>query len=276
MKKLFIIFVNYNSGNQLYDGVSLVLNSKSVYGVIVVDNNSKDNSLSYVENLRSKKNIVIIKNKINMGFYKALNIAIKKALSLGADMVMPLDYDLNFRFDFITKLMKVDADMVAPVLKFRMNGQWWFDYGGRFNLTNGSSYHILKNKEMKNVGTVFSTNNKNNPYWFDFISGGCTIIKKEVFKRNGFFDEDYFVYWGDADFALHARENGFKVALDGNTVVHHKIEINYQTKNFRKLRISFLDQLTFIKKRVKWYLLPIAYLNIFLFSVKIFLKTFLK
>lgn len=273
MEKLFVIFVNYNSGNQLYEGMNSVLKSKSVSGVIVVDNASKDDSLKRVEQIKSKKTIIVIKNKKNLGFYKALNIAVQKAFQLNADKVMPLDFDLDSSFDFISKLAQVDADMVAPVLKFRQNGKWWYDYGGRFNLIKGSSYHIIKRTPQKKVGAIVSSSDKSNSYWFDFISGGCTIIKKDVFRKNGLFDEDYFVYWGDADFALHARENGFKVVMDGNTIVYHKIEINTQTKNFRKLKISFLDNITFIKKRVKWFFKPVAYLNLLLFASKILWKT---
>src|SRR3990167_9233364 len=109
MKKLYTIFVNFNSGKQIYEGVKAVLKSPSVTGVILVDNGSKDDSMKYLRIIKNRNRITIIKNKENLGFYKALNVAIKKALELKADMVMPLDFDLDFSFDFITKLSKVDG-----------------------------------------------------------------------------------------------------------------------------------------------------------------------
>lgn len=271
MKKLYPIFVNFNSGNQLYNGVKSVLRSPSIHRIIIVDNNSKDESLEKLKKIKTNK-LLIIKNKKNEGFYRALNMALKKAIEMKADMVMPLDFDLDFSFDFITRLFDVKADMVAPALKSKMNGKWFYDYGGRINWMKGTQHHILS-ASIRRVGEVVAGDSNKKSKKFDYISGGCTIIKLDVVKKIGFFDEDYFVYWGDADYALHAKENGFRVVMDGNTIVHHKLEINSQTKNFRKLKISFFDNLTFIKKRVKWYFKPIAYLNILFLSLKTLVKT---
>lgn len=273
MKKIYAIFVNYNSGKQLLQGVKVVLTSPSIRGIIVIDNNSQDNSLQMLEKVNSSK-LIIVKNKRNVGFYKALNKAIKKAFALGADAVMPLDFDLDFSFDFISKLLKIDADIVAPILKSKMYGKWFYDYGGIFNWRTGESTHILKPKPQKGVGVITASRNENDPNRFDFVSGGCTIFRKEVFGKIGYFDEDYFVYFGDADFAVVAMENGLKVVLDGNTIVHHKIEVASDTRNFRKLKISFFDNLTFIRKRVKWYYRPVAYLNMVFIIARVLYKTF--
>ncbi len=274
MKKLYTIFVNFNSDEQLLEGVRSVLKSKSVTGVIVVDNASIDDSIILLKKLTDQSKVTIIKNKKNLGFNKALNIGIKKALSMKADMVMPLDFDLDFSSDFIARLSKVDADIVAPALKSKMDGRWFYDYGGRIDWHKGSSSHLIKYSPIKDIGELVTSTDRTNPNWIDFVSGGCTIIKKEVIKKIGYFDEDYFVYWGDADFALKARDSGFNVVIDGNTIVHHKLEISRQTKNINKLKISFFDNLTFIRKRVKWYYKPIAYINIFFFSLKISLNLF--
>ena len=273
MKKLYPIFVNHNSGDQLYDGIHAVLKSQSVAGIVIVDNDSKDGSLLRIERMKNPK-ITILKSKKNLGFYRALNIGIKKALVLGADLVMPLDFDLDFSFDFISRIARIEADIVAPILKSKMYGKWFYDYGGKFNWVTGESSHILRSKHKKGIGIIAASQNESDPNQFDFVSGGCTIFKKEVFSKLGFFDEDYFVYFGDADFSVLAMKKGFKVVLDGSTVVHHKIEVASQTRNFRKLRISLFDNLTFIHKRIKWYYQPLAYGNIFIIIIRVLLKTF--
>lgn len=275
MKKLYAVFVNYNSGEQLYKGVGAVLKSPSVTGVIIVDNGSKDKSLDYLEKIKDLKRIVLIKNKRNMGFYKALNMAIKEAWKLKADMVMPLDFDLDFSFDFISKLLKIDGDIIAPALKFKRGGKWFYDYGGRINWLTGNPTHVITSWVVKSIGAVSTSTNHDNPYWCDFVSGGCTIIKKKVFNSIGNFDEDYFVYFGDADYALKAKEAGFNVVMDGSTIVYHKQEVARETKNVHKLKISFFDNLIFIRKRIKWYFRPMAYLYILLAVINVSLRTFL-
>lgn len=274
MKNLYVIFVNFNSGDQLHYGIKAVLRSPAVKGIIIVDNGSVDDSLNFLKKFNHKDKIILIKNNKNLGFYKALNMAIKKAIKKNADAIMPLDFDLDFSYDFISRLVKKDADIIAPVLKSKLNGKWFYDYGGRIDWKRGSAYHLIKFSPMKNIGELETSVNRNDPNWIDFVSGGCTIIKKEVFNKIGYFDEDYFVYFGDADFCLQARKAKYKVVIDRNTIVHHKWENSKQTKNLHKLKISFFDNLTFIRKRIKWYYKPLAYVNIFLFGFKIFLNLF--
>lgn len=274
MKKLFAIFVNFNSGDQLFRGVRSVLNFPEISGIIIVDNGSSDNSLVKAEKLDQKK-VSIIKNQKNLGFYKAVNLGIKKAIELGADGVMPLDFDLDFDSNFIKKLVKVQADVVAPVLKFKRNNKWVFDYGGRINWLIGRSTHLEKSSPIRPTVAAKSTFDRKNINRYDFVSGGATIIKKAVLDKIGLLDEDYFVYYGDTDFTIKAARAGFKVVADPNTIVHHKLEITKKTRNIKKLRIALSDNLTFIKKNVPWYFKLFAYGYIGLLSLKVALNLYI-
>lgn len=265
--KLFVIFVNYNSGKQLEEGVKALSKHKSVSGIIIVDNASTDNSLFSFKKISLVK--AVIKNTENLGFNKAMNMGIKKALTLGADCVMPLDFDLDFSSDFISKLLSVKADIVAPVLKFKRNGKWVYDYGGRVNWIIGRTTHLESDVLLPLAETADSSSDRQSKYWYDFVSGGCTIIAKKVIEKIGFLNEDYFVYYGDTDFALRARKAGFKVKMDPNTIVHHKLEITKTTKNRRKISIVLNDNLVFINKWIKFYFKPLAYLYLFLLKIKV-------
>ncbi len=275
MKKLYTVFINFNSGQQLQIGVSSVLKLPSVSGVVVVDNGSSDNSLKGLGKIKDKR-VTVIKNIKNLGFYKAVNMGVKEALSRGADLIMPLDFDLDFSHDFISSLQKVNADIAAPVLKFQRDGKWVYDCGGRINWTFGRSYHLEKSQPLAPKDFAKYAGDKSSHNWYDFVSGGCTIFRKEVFDKIGFFDEDFFVYYGDTDFALKAKSAGFRVVMDPNTIVHHKLEVTKVTKNIKKLKIALSDNLTFIRKRLKWYFKPLAYLYICLLSLKIGFNLLLK
>ena len=43
------------------------------------------------------------------------------------------------------------------------------------------------------------------------ITGACLLIKKDLFKQIGMFDENFDLYYGDADLCLRVREMGFRV-----------------------------------------------------------------
>lgn len=257
--KIFAVFVNYNFGDKISHAVASSLKFNSVAGAVVIDNASKDNSIAKIRNIKSKKKLVIIINKKNEGFDKAVNVAIKKALALGADYVIPLDADLDYESDFITRLYDVGADYVVPVLKFKRNGRWIYDYGGRINWLIGRTTHLESFKKLPLLQTAVSTNDRSTENWVDFVSGGCTLMKKEVFEKIGFYDEDYFLYFGDTEFSLRARQAGFKVVVDSTTFMWHTIAEHKVTLNKFKIKVTLQGNLTFIRKVVPWYFRPIAY-----------------
>lgn len=258
--KIFAVFVNYNFGDKISHAVSSVLKFNSVAGAVVIDNASKDNSIEKVKKIKSKKKLVIIINKKNEGFDKAVNVALKKALTLGADYVIPLDADLDYGKDFIQRLYDVGADYIVPVLKFKRNDQWIYDYGGRVNWLIGRTTHLESNKPLPVQDTAISTSDRSTQNWVDFVSGGCTLMKKEIFEKIGFYDEDYFLYFGDTEFSLRARNAGFKVMVDPTTFMWHTIQEHKVTLNKFKIKVTLQGNLTFINKVIPWYFRPIAYL----------------
>ena len=47
------------------------------------------------------------------------------------------------------------------------------------------------------------------------------FIKKEVFKRIGYLDERFFLYYEDVDFCLRAKEVGFECCFVQESMVYH-------------------------------------------------------
>ena len=77
-----IIITNYNYGNYLHRGIRSCLNQTlpvNEFEVILVDDFSKDNSHSVVEEYRSLPNFKYIRNKKNLGVAHSANTAIKRS-----------------------------------------------------------------------------------------------------------------------------------------------------------------------------------------------------
>lgn len=272
MTKIFAIFVNYNFGDKISHAVSSVLKFKSVSGAVVIDNASKDKSIDGVKKLRSKvksKSLTVIENKKNEGFDKAVNVAIKKALALGATHVIPLDSDLDFSKDFVQRLYDTGGDYVVPVLKFKRHGKWVFDYGGRVNWLIGRTTHLEKDKQLSPREAAVSATDRSTENWFDFVSGGCTLVKREVFEKIGFYDEDYFLYYGDTEISLRARNAGFKVIVDPTTFMWHTIQEHKVVVNKFKIKVTLQGNWTFINKVVPEHFRPIAYVYFVLLCGKV-------
>jgi GT2 family glycosyltransferase len=94
------------------------------------------------------------------------------------------------------------------------------------------------------------------------VTGCAMLIKKEVFKRVGLLDEDYFLYWEDADFSLRASKAGFKKVVVTSSWIYH---FEKSGKNMEaKVYWLVISGLIFFKKNTPTYLRPwmTFYLNL--------------
>lgn len=165
----------------------------------------------------SKKDITIINNKKNLGFARGVNIGIKRALQTGAGAVLLLNNDTMLQQPLVDSLVKVlkerkDVGIVAPAIRFIKNRKTLFDLGGSLNNVFGRTSHM----EVERI-------KDKSPRQSEYVSGCCMLIKKEVFEKLGFFDEQFFLYYEDVDFCLRAKKKGFISMVNPSVVIDHAL-----------------------------------------------------
>lgn len=230
MKKIDIITVNWNSGDQLKDCVESVMKSlfdNSILNkVIVVDNDSEDNSLELVEALNYEK-LEIIKNQDNLGFGKACNIGAKNSQS---DFILFLNPDAMVYEDTFQKLFdyieKNDTKDVA-VYGVQLIGD-----DGKVQ-RNCAKVPSLSSFINRSLGL-----NKLNPKLFpsytmqdwdhldtrevDQVMGAFFMIKKDIFEKLNGFDERFFVYYEELELSKRIKDIGYKTIFVAQAQAYHK------------------------------------------------------
>jgi len=59
------------------------------------------------------------------------------------------------------------------------------------------------------------------PFDVDWVSTAALMISREAFERVGGLDEDFFVYWVDADWCARVKAAGYRItAIPGSQVIH--------------------------------------------------------
>ena len=56
----------------------------------------------------------------------------------------------------------------------------------------------------------------------DMLSGFCLAFKKKVWEEVGGFDENYYLYFEDNDFANKLMSAGYKLYINNEVFIHHK------------------------------------------------------
>lgn len=220
--KVFIIILNWNGWRDTTDCVeSLKKIDYSNYEVVIVDNGSTDESPQILP--QKFPEIKFIETGKNLGFAGGNNVGIKYVLEHDADYVLLLNNDTLVDQDFLKELVRVGEsdqkiEILGPKIYFydtetnKKTNKIWFA-GGKINkiLTKGT--HINYGKIDKNDEI---------PKTIDYITGCAMLIKRKVIEKIGLMNEDYFLYYEDADWCLRARKAKFKCVLVPKAKIWHK------------------------------------------------------
>jgi hypothetical protein len=224
------------------------------FETVVVDNNSTDGSLELAKSLFSR--FYFIKNEKNIGFAAGNNIGIRWTLEKMADYVLLLNNDAVIQKDALSILIEEaekngKAGILSPLI-FKGNTQEVWFAGGKMKWLAMKNVHVNEQKSQDSYET-------------QYITGCAMLIKKEVFQKIGLLDEDYFLYYEDADFCVRAKKSGFKILIAPSAEVYHyeKSEENREDKIYWLV----LSGILFFRKNTPAILRP--WMRIYLFLRKL-------
>lgn len=200
-----IIIINYNGKNHLEKCMkSLSEINYENYQIILVDNNSSDDSIEFVTTFYPK--VEIIKLDANYGFAEPNNIGVQNA---NGTFLLFLNNDTIVTPNFLTTLVKVaknDPEIaICQSLLLRQNGD--IDSSGDFVDTFGMAYS--SHQQPAGIRPILSAR------------GASMLIKKDVFLELGSFDKNYFASFEDIDIGWRAWIWGYKVLLVPDSIVYH-------------------------------------------------------
>ena len=210
-----VIIVNWNGRRYLEDCLGSL--SKSTYRkteIIFVDNNSSDDSVSFVK--RNFPYIKIIVNKKNLGFAEGHEIAYRRAkgeaiLLLSTDTIIEKD-TIEYLWQALYSTKNIGAVQPKLLMYPRTN---LIDSIGSFFLMSGVLYHYGREKDHRKP--IYNV-----PMEIYSAKGACILFKKYVLDITGLFDKDYFAYFEETDLCHRIWLAGYKIIYVPKAVVYHK------------------------------------------------------
>ena len=181
--------------------------------IIVVDNNSSDDSVEFI--LKNFPATKIIRNPENFGFAKANNIGISQAKG---QYLFFLNNDTEVEPRCLEKLVAVavEADKHVGLLSPKILSYYHRD------IIDNVGHLIYKDGLNRGHGRLEKDSGQfNEVEEICFPSGCACFCRREVVDDIGGFDEDFFCYGDDADFGLRARLAGWTSLLVPEAIVYH-------------------------------------------------------
>ena len=274
-KKIGIVIVNYNDYKTTKHLLNNIKDYKCLEEIVVVDNNSTDDSFEKLKEFESNR-ITIIKNS-SRHFSSGLNVGakclIKKVgecniIFSNSDVIIKGEEDLKKLSSYI----KEDIVVVGPTIeeKGNLNRGWRLPSTNKeilFNIPLVSRY--FKKKFLQYDEEHY----KGDTSIVDVVSGCFFIVDSKFLKQNDYFDENTFLYYEEQILATKVLKSNKKELVSNKIkIIHdHSVSIDKSIKRVKKHKVLKKSQRYFCKEYLKANFLQMSLLYITDYLFRIFL-----
>ncbi|MBD3328690.1 glycosyltransferase [Candidatus Peregrinibacteria bacterium] len=222
-KKITAVIINYNT-KHLLDSCLESLFNQTIAGdikIIIIDNDSSDDSCNYVQNKYPE--ITSICNKTNIGYAPAGNQGINMAKT---EYVMLLNPDIKFENDYMEQcLQKMDEDKKIAAIGGKIM-KYDFINDSYTNTIDTVGIFCYRNRRFIDDGQGLKDEGQfENEHEVFGISGACPIYRvsalEDIKIMDEYLDEDFFMYKEDVDISWRLRLRGWKCYYYPKAVAHH-------------------------------------------------------
>ncbi|EPR74700.1 Glycosyl transferase, family 2 [Winogradskyella psychrotolerans RS-3] len=224
------------------------LDSCKDYPVVVVDNASTDDTVSFIKT--NYPNVILFKQEKNLGFGQANNLGIRYALDQGAEHVFLLNQDaylvdtvLNDLVTFQKK--QSNYGILSPV----------HITGNRKKLDKNFSSFMHEEYSGQFYSDFVLGNTLKDVYEVPFVNAAAWLISKACLETVGGFDPLFFHYGEDDNYCQRVLYHGFKIGvLPQSYVIHDREE--------RPAPIISAYSAVYYNKRENYYKAKFANINV--------------
>ena len=242
--KIAVIVLNWNNAPDTLECLESIYQSADLnYSIYVVDNGSKDNSLSVLQKTYPDANYLPLDK--NYGFVGGNNIAFRRAIADGAEYLFLLNSDATINKETLSILRKSaerfpNACALGPrVYYYDLPMTLWYsgviwapEKAGFYHLDWGVDENLAPRRPIAKT---------------DYVNGCAFFVRVSALKSVGFMDERYFLNWEEIDWCFRMRKKGFDCLVVPEAKAWHKI-----SRSFVGGRKGAMWNYYFYRNRLLW------------------------
>lgn len=214
-----LVVVSYNSAALLPDffaSLPAALDGIPLVEVVVADNASTDDSVAVARRLRPEATIVALPE--NRGYAAGINAAV--AAARRSDAILILNDDIRLGPGSVRRLFKALAPPEVAITVPRL-----VDGEGRLLKSLKREPHIVRTLGEALIGgdrsgrhrwlgeVVQDEGDYERPTEAAWASGCAWLISRECWEAVGRWDESFFLYAEETEYALRSRDAGYRLRL---------------------------------------------------------------
>lgn len=243
-----LLIVNYNDYDSTIKLINNVIDYKILDKILVVDNNSTDNSYIRLKKIKKDK-LEVINTNSNKGYSYAINYGSKYLINNGecniivsnSDIIINKEMDLKLLIDDLK-----DNDLVGPVVNEHGNiSRGWKIPSPLIDIGSNLVYFhkLIKNKYMYYKDSYY----KDSITRVEVVSGCFFLIKSKTLESINYLDENVFLYYEENILGTKLKHS--KIVVDNRvTIIHnHSVTIDKNISKIKKYKALKKSQYYFEK-----------------------------
>ena len=220
---IYVIILTYNGSWYVLKLLNSVYQSSyNNFAVLLVDNNSKDNTVITVR--KKFPNCEVIVNKTNIGFAAACNVGLKKAIENNAEFILLLNQDCIIHADTILNLIKSaqnnpSAGVIGPKTWFFPSSE---ERKPRILYAGAWRFILPLVQRIPGIGK-YDIGKYDRTVAVDYVWGHGMFLRASALQTIGLFDPAFFMYYEDLELCRRMVKAGYKVLYEPSAVMWHDI-----------------------------------------------------
>jgi GT2 family glycosyltransferase len=241
---IIAITVDYQHHEDTYACLdSLLKCGGDIAHIIVIDNGSTPPL-----DLAAYPAVELIRLDSNLGFAGGFNYGLQRALVLGAEVVLVLNNDTIAAPDMVSRLAAEligTVGITAPRIFYETDPQRIWSDGFDAHPLTLEMIHGRRNKLESEV-------NDYSPRTVDYVLGCGMLIRRDVLRAVGLFNECFFAYYEDLDYCRRVQAAGFRVVAVPRARLWHKVARTMGLDSPRRQYLLAFGSVLFFVRHAGW------------------------
>lgn len=242
-----LIFVNYQSARHLTRSLESLFLWENVSNIELIIVNNDETETLLLRSLQKIFPFLLIENKKNGGFGQGANIGANAASSDILGFLNPDTLWHKNSLEMITAVFHENSHI--GTVGMRLIGTDGETETWSFGKFPGLWRLLLNNLFLSQEDFAFETPSQ---LEVDWVSGGALFTRKNVFQSLRGFDENFFLYFEDADLCLRTKQAGHDIYLLPQTTLIHHGGKSSPSKEIQKNHFYTSQETYFKKHRPPW------------------------
>lgn len=272
LKNVVLVVVTFNRSHLLTELIDSLFGSTCFPNeVLIIDNNSSDNTKNVIDSFVKKSDGLFAVNYHNtgenLGGAGGFEFGCRLAHSMGYEWIWLLDDDVELDSQCLEHLFYCDSN-AAIKQPFRVN------MDGTCAEYSGVDYEInnLFRLNPKKITVLDIAHENWDLHKIKTIPFEGPLIHRDVFNKIGFPDPRFFIFYDDLDFAMRAQKAGFGLVCVKNSILKRKLYFfqNHALnswKGYFMYRNFFYVQLTYGQKLIAQLRVILIFILVSIYSI---------